>query len=246
MAKQFTSDFPVFYVTADLVVLTIRDGAFSALAVRRGGEPYAGELALPGGFTAEGEDIEAAAYRELQEEAGLDRGDVVLEQLQTFGAPDRDPRYRVVSVAWLAMGANLRDPVAGTDASDAFFTPVADLGGAAGGRGRRRTPRLAFDHDEILAVGVERARAKLEYTGLGAAFCRPEFTIGELREVYEAVWGVELDPANFHRKVTGVEGFLEATGERTARGGGRPAALYRADVTTQLTRPVLRPQAPRD
>lgn len=233
MPKKYQSDFPIFYVTADLVVLTIREGVFSVLVVRRGGDPYAGELALPGGFTAEGEDILDAAYRELGEEAGLGRDDVVLEQLQTFGAPQRDPRYRVVSVAWLALGADLPDPVAGTDAADAFFIPVDEL---IEGRAT-----LAFDHLEILRVGVERARAKLEYTGLAAAFCPPAFTVGELRAVYETVWGVELNPANFHRKVTGSGEFLQPTGERSARGGGRPAATFRADVRANLHPPVLRP-----
>ena len=233
MAPRFMSDFPIFYVTVDLVVLTIRQGQLSVLVVRRGESPYAGELALPGGFTGGQEDLSDAAYRELQEEAGLGRSDVVLEQLQTFGAPERDPRYRVVSVAWLAVGADLPDPVAGSDAAEAFFVPVDDV---IGGK-----ERLAFDHGEILAVAVERARGKLEYTGLAAAFCQPELTVGELRAVYEAIWGVELDPANFHRKVTGAKGFLEATGERTSRGGGRPAALFRADPEVSLQPAVLRP-----
>jgi 8-oxo-dGTP diphosphatase len=236
VAKKYTSDFPVFYVTADLVALTLRDGQLNALVVRRAAEPYAGWLALPGGFTDEGEDVLDAAYRELQEEAGLGRGDVVLEQLHTFGAPDRDPRYRVVSVAWLALGADLPDPVAGTDAAEAFFLPVDALIS-------ERPGNLAFDHEEILRVGVERARAKLEYTGLAAAFCPPEFTVGELRAVYEAVWGVELDAAKFHRKVTGAEGFLREIGEQTARGGGRPAHLYRANQSVDLYPPILRSSA---
>ena len=233
MAPPHTSEFPIFYVTVDLVVLTIRQGQLNVLVVRRGEPPYAGELALPGGFTGAGEDLNDAAYRELHEEAGIGRADVVLEQLQTFGAPERDPRYRVVSVAWLAIGADLPDPVAGCDAAEAFFIPVDD---ALGGN-----ERLAFDHEEILTIAVERARAKLEYMGIAAAFCRPELTVGELRAVYEAVWGVELDPANFHRKVTGAKGFLEATGERTSRGGGRPAALFRADPEVPLQPAVLRP-----
>lgn len=228
----YTSDYPVFYVTADLVVLTLRGGRLSVLLVRRGGDPYAGSLALPGGFTGADEDVGDAAYRELEEEAGLGRGDVVLEQLQTFGRPDRDPRYRVVSVAWLALGADLPDPTAGSDAADALYLPVEEA----------LHPRtaLAFDHAEVLGVGVERARAKLEYTGLAAVFCPPELTIGQLRRVYEAVWGTVLDPANFHRKVTGATGFLRDTGRSASGGRGRPARLYRADPTAALHPPILR------
>ena len=120
-----------------------------------------------------GEDIEAAAYRELEEEAGVGPEDVVLEQLRTYGRPDRDPRGRVVTVAWLAMGANLPDPSAGSDAAEAMWVPVDEA--LAGGES------LAFDHEDILRDGVERARAKLEYSGLGAAFCGAEFTVAELR-----------------------------------------------------------------
>ena len=231
-ARRFTSEHPIFSVTADLVVLTLRDGVFSVLLVRRGGEPYAGRLALPGGFVQEREDIETAAYRELEEEAGVGPGDVVLEQLRTYGAPDRDPRGRVVTVAWLAMGAKLPDPMAGSDAAEAMWMPVKEaLGGGES---------LAFDQDDILRDGVERARAKLEYSGLGAAFCGAEFTVAELRGVYEAVWGYPLDKANFHRKVTGVHGFLRPTGEYTREGRGRPARLFSANSDVALNPPIMR------
>ena len=224
--------YPRFAVTADLVVLTLRDGELCALLIRRGVEPYAGKLALPGGFTGPDEDIEAAAYRELQEEVGIGPEDVVLEQLKTYGAPQRDPRMRVVTVAWLALGANLPEPTAGSDAAKAFWMPVR--------KALRRPKELAFDHAQILHDGLDRARAKLEYSTLATAFCPTEFTVGELREVYEAVWGLQLDPRNFHRKVTGAEGFLIATGERTTRAGGRPAMLYRAGKADQLYPPILR------
>jgi 8-oxo-dGTP diphosphatase len=226
------STFPPFAVTADLVVLMLRDAELLALLIRRGAEPYAGKLALPGGFTHVDEDIETAAYRELQEEVDVGRRDVVLEQLRTYGAPERDPRMRVVSVAWLALGANLPEPTAGSDAADAFWMPVR--------KALRRPKELAFDHAQVLRDGLDRARAKLEYSTLATAFCPKEFTVGELREVYEAVWGIELDPRNFHRKVTGAEGFLIETGERTTRAGGRPAMLYRAGRAEQLHPPILR------
>lgn len=101
---------------------------------------------------------------------------------------------------------------------------------------------LAFDHAQILSDGVERARSKIEYSSLATAFCPTEFTVGELRRVYEAVWGVALDPRNFHRKVTGTPGFLVPTGGTTTRQGGRPAQLFRAGGATLLNPPMLRPE----
>jgi 8-oxo-dGTP diphosphatase len=226
------SDYPPFAVTVDLVVLTVRDDALQALVVRRWSAPFEGRWALPGGFVHVDEDVAAAAERELAEETGLRLADVHLEQLATYGDPRRDPRMRVVSVAHLALAADLPTPVAGSDAADARWRPVdALLGGSR---------RLAFDHDRILRDGVERARAKLEYTPLAASFCGEPFTVGELRRVYEVVWGQTIDPRNFHRKVTGAPGFLVETGETTTRQGGRPAQLYRVGDTTLLVPPLLR------
>lgn len=220
------SDFPPFAVTVDLVVLTVRSDALCALLVRRGEAPFRGKWALPGGFVQVAESVDAAAARELVEETGV--SGLHLEQLGTYGEPRRDPRMRVVSVAYLALAPDLPVPVAGTDAAAASWVPVSEVGA------------LAFDHALILADGVERARAKLEYTSLGAAFCGPEFTVAELRRVYEIVWGVAVDPRNFHRKVTGVEGLLEATGGTTSRDGGRPAALYRRGSAAVLYPPLVR------
>jgi 8-oxo-dGTP diphosphatase len=221
-----------FAVTVDLVVLTIRDGELVVLVVRRGGSPYRGRWALPGGFVEESEGLLAAARRELREETGLADPAVHLEQLATYGAPRRDPRLRVVSVAYLALAAELPDPSAGSDASEATWRQVADLLSSSG--------KLAFDHGAILADGLERARAKLEYSPLATAFCADEFTVAELRHVYEVVWGTELDPRNFHRKVTGSPGFLEPTGKQTARNGGRPAQLYRRGDAQVLNPPISR------
>jgi 8-oxo-dGTP diphosphatase len=139
---------------------------------------------------------------------------------------------RVVSVAYLGLVPDVPDPVAGTDAAASRFMSVDPL--------LKRPRRLAFDHGTILADGVERARAKLEYSALAAAFCSGQFTVAELRAVYEAVWGVELDPRNFHRKVTGTPGFLTPTGITTTRGGGRPAQLFTRGPTSQLNPPILR------
>ncbi|MEZ0165929.1 NUDIX domain-containing protein [Kineococcus sp. LSe6-4] len=219
---------PALAVTVDLVVLTVREGALCVLLVERGEEPFLGRWALPGGFVRPDEDLPGAAARELAEETGLPRGLVHLEQVATYGAPDRDPRQRVVTVCYLALAPDLPVPRAGTDAADARWAPVDDL------------PDLAFDHDVLLADAVERARAKLEYTPLATAFCAEEFTVAELRRVYEAVWGTALDPRNFHRKVTGAAGFLEPTGATTTRDGGRPATLFRRGTATSLHPPLLR------
>jgi len=220
-----------FSVTVDLVMLTIRDGALCALLVRRGIPPYRGRWALPGGFVLQTEDLDSAAVRELREETGVDASAGHLEQLATYGDPKRDVRGRVVTVAYLALLPDLPAPVAGTDASHAVWRPVEDC------------QRLAFDHGRILAEGVERARAKLEYTPLATAFCANEFTVAELRAVYETVWGAALDARNFHRKATTTEGFLTATGRSTAGERGRPAQLYRRGPATVLFPPLLRPTA---
>ncbi|MDQ1632361.1 MAG: 8-oxo-dGTP diphosphatase [Frankiaceae bacterium] len=226
-------EYPPFAVTVDLVVLTVQDDRLVVLLVERGERPLG--LALPGGFVRPDEDLVDAARRELREEAGLSAPGH-LEQLGTYGAPARDPRMRVVTVAYLVLAPDLPAPVAGTDARAARWVPVDSFG-----QGQRDTvPPLAFDHDEIVRDGVERARSKLEYTPLGAAFCPREFTVAELRRVYETVWGRTLDPRNFHRKVTGTAGFLTPTGRTTTRDGGRPAQLYRVGSLVTLYPPMLR------
>ena len=223
-----TPIYPPFGVAVDLVVLTVIDGALRALLIERGEEPFAGELALPGGFVHIDEGLDEAAARELAEETGVRVGH--LEQLATYGDPDRDSRMRVVSVAYLAMVPEPPSPMAGTDAAAAAWRPVRDLA----------AEQLAFDHHRILEDGIERARGKLEYTTLATAFCPPEFTIAELREVYEAIWAEPLDPRNFSRKVLSSDGFVVATQATTTRGGGRPARLYRSGPATELTPPIRR------
>ncbi|AEV83508.1 NUDIX hydrolase [Actinoplanes sp. SE50] len=216
-------------VTVDLVLLTIRQQRLQVLLVRRGIEPFRGGWALPGGFVLDDEDLDDAARRELREETGVDAVAGHLEQLGTYGRPGRDPRGRVVTVAYLAMLPDLPAPVAGSDAAGAAWRPVDEAGD------------LAFDHDRILADGVERARAKLEYTPLATAFCPPEFTVADLRVVYESVWQVQFDPRNFHRKVTTAEDFIEPTGHSVTRERGRPAQLFRRGHAPLLHPPLLRP-----
>ncbi|RZT15262.1 8-oxo-dGTP diphosphatase [Kribbella sp. VKM Ac-2569] len=225
-------DFEPLGLATDLVILTVRDGRLQVLLIRRGIPPYRGRWALPGGFVRPNEDLETTARRELAEETGLSAERIHLEQVATYGAPDRDPRGRVVSVAYLALVPDLPAPVAGSDAASASWVDATDVLDDSG--------RLAFDHYRILADGVERARAKLEYSPLATAFCPPEFTISELRGVYEAVWGLPLDPRNFHRKVTKTPDFVEPAGTTTTRDGGRPAQLFHRGTATTLHPPMTR------
>ncbi|WP_433128165.1 NUDIX hydrolase [Micromonospora sp. CA-240977] len=229
--------YPSVAVTVDVVALTIRDGALHLLLIQRGQPPFAGHWALPGGFVQPDEDLIASARRELAEETGLG-GErlrrVHLEQLGSYGAPDRDPRMRVVSIAHLAFAPDLPDPAAGTDADAAIWLPVTAL----------TSRQLAFDHGRIIDDGLERARSKLEYTPLATRFLDAEFTISELRTVYETVWGHPLHAGNFHRKVLSVPGFVESTGASTERGGtrgGPRARLYRAGDARLLHPALLRP-----
>ncbi|WP_046729008.1 NUDIX hydrolase [Streptomyces humi] len=221
-----------FAVTVDLAVLTLRAGALHVLLVERGLEPYAGRWALPGGFVLPRESAETAARRELAEETGLsDVSGLRLEQLRTYSEPDRDPRMRVVSVAFTALLPDPPEPHGGGDAAQARWLPYDP--------GRP----LAFDHDRILADAHDRVGAKLEYSCLATAFCPPEFTLGELQNVYETVWGVTLDRPNFRRKVLTTPGFVEPVpgAARLTGGRGKPAALYRAGDATSLHPPLLRP-----
>ncbi|MFE2168985.1 NUDIX domain-containing protein [Streptomyces sp. NPDC059447] len=229
--------FSPFAVTVDLAVFTVRAGLLHVLLIRRGQEPYEGAWALPGGFVLPRESAETAARRELAEETGLAEPLVAglhLEQLRTYSEPDRDPRMRVVSVAFTALVPDLPEPApeGGGDAAQARWVPVGEV----------REP--AFDHAVILGDAVERIRSKLEYTCLATAFCPPEFTLGELQAVYETVWDTGLDRPNFRRKVLATPGFVESVpgAARLTGGRGKPAALYKAGPATALHPPLLRPE----
>jgi len=216
-------------IAADIAVLTAREGSLQTLLVTRRNDPFAGRAALPGGFVRGDEEVDGAAARELGEETGIAGDALHLELLALYSAPDRDPRGRVVSAAFLALAPDLPIPRAGSDARHAYWAPVDAVRGT-----------LAFDHDRILDDAVERARSRLEYTTLATAFCGPEFTMSELREVYEVVWGVPLDPRNFSRKVLTTVDFVQATGHKRAPRTGRPAALYTRGTARLMHPPLLR------
>jgi len=236
LADYAAGDFPPFAVTVDLAVFSIRDGSLAVLLVNRAEHPFQGAWALPGGFVRADESVGAAAARELAEETGLADFGGHLEQLQTFGEPDRDPRMRVVSVAHVAFAPDLPTPVAGSDAAAARWWPVAAFG--LDESDAAEAPALAFDHQRILRVALERVRSKLEYSTLATSFVAEPFTLGELHAVYQAVWGAELDLGNFRRKVLASPGFVVRD---ESSGATRPARYRRGTGATVLNPSILRP-----
>lgn len=237
------SSYPRVAVTVDVVLFTIRAGRLNLLLVRRGGHPFKGDWALPGGFVVEGEDTDDAARRELAEETGLQTFAGHLEQIRTYGSPERDPRMRVITVAYLGMMPDLPSPAAGSDADEAHYWPIEDLD-LATGEATEDGPALAFDHQLIIRDALERIRSKLEYTPLATSFLEEPFTLADLRRIYEAVWGAELHPANFRRKVLSTPEFVVAQGTkgRPNLPEGRVADLYRAGSAELLHPAMLRPQ----
>lgn len=232
------STFPAFAVTVDVVILTMADGVLHVLLIRRGQEPFEGMWAIPGGFKRPDETLDEAARRELSEETGVDVPSL-LTQFGAYGDPGRDPRMNVVTVAYLAVLRDVGAIVAGTDAADAALVPASEI--------LEERLELAFDHLRIVRDAVERVRVELEVSGIATAFVGTTFTMAELRAVYEAIWGVQLDAANFRRSLVGVNGWVIPTG-RTARpgpGGGRPAELYRAGRAWNHGAPIQRIQPSR-
>jgi 8-oxo-dGTP diphosphatase len=227
------SAFPAFAVTVDVVILTMADGVLHALLVQRGEAPFKGMWAIPGGFKRPEESLGEAARRELSEETGVDVPSL-LTQFGAYGDPGRDPRMNVVTVAYLAVLRDVGAIAAGTDAARAALVPVADV--------LEERIELAFDHLRIVRDAVERVRIELELSGIATAFVGTTFTMAELRAVYEAIWGVQLDAANFRRSLVGEDGWVIPTGRtaRPGRGGGRPAELYRAGRAWQHGAPIHR------
>lgn len=212
----YTYQYPRAALTVDCVVFGFDEAELKVLLIQRGLEPFKGKWALPGGFVRVEETLDEAARRELFEEAGLK--DVFLEQLYTFGAVERDPRERVVSVAYYALvKLAAHETKAATDAADARWFPVS------------KVPRLAFDHAEILATALTRLKGKVRYQPIGFELLPPKFTLSELQHLYEAVLGTELDKRNFRKKVLGFE-LLVPLKERQMAGRHRPAQLFRFDA----------------
>jgi 8-oxo-dGTP diphosphatase len=205
-------DYPRPSVTVDLVIFTIAANDLKVLLIRRDGEPFKGYWALPGGFVGIDESLEDAAARELQEEASVK--DVYLEQLYTFGEPQRDPRGRVISVAYFAlMDSEQQQVVAGSDAAAAEWHSVF------------APPSLAFDHREILDYAVWRLRNKLEWTTVGYELLPRKFTLSELQRVYEIILQKPVDKRNFRKRIL-AQGEIKELNEIRTDGAHRPARLY--------------------
>lgn len=201
-------------VTVDVVIFSILDDTLKVLLIKRKAWPFEGMWAIPGGFVAMDESLEQAAYRELAEETGVTSADVYLEQLYTFGDPGRDPRTRVITVAYFALvSADQINPRAASDAADVGWFSVY------------RLPPLAFDHAQILDYALMRLRYKLEYSAVGFQLLPEKFTLRELQDAYEIILGTELDKGNFRSKLRKTNVVEKVDGYRDT--GGRPARLYR-------------------
>jgi len=210
---MFQYEYPHPAVTTDVVIFTIREERLKLLLIKRAGDPYKGKWALPGGFVDIDESLEEGARRELDEETGV--SGVYLEQLYTFGQPDRDPRERVITVAYYALIPS--DKVQLRAATDAE---------AVGWFGMEELPALAFDHDGIVKMALERLVAKLDYSTIAFQFMPEEFTLSELQDVYSIILQEEIDKRNFRKWVLAME-RIEETGHERRDGPHRPAKLYR-------------------
>lgn len=203
-------------MTVDCAVFGFDESELKVLLIQRGLEPFKGKWALPGGFVRVDETLDEAARRELYEEAGLNN--VFLEQLYTFGEVNRDPRERVVSVAHYALvKLAAHETRAATDAADAKWFPISEL------------PKLAFDHDDILAAALNRLKGKVHYQPIGFELLPPKFTLSQLQHLYEAVLETRLDKRNFRKKVLSF-GLLIPLKETQMAGRHRPAQLFRFDA----------------
>jgi 8-oxo-dGTP diphosphatase len=212
-ARPHCYAYPHPAVTTDVVLFTIRDAELQLLLIRRSNPPFQDCWALPGGFLDIDEDLDRCAARELQEETGV--SDLYLEQLGTFGAVGRDPRERVISVAYFALAPAERLSIrAGDDAADARWFALPDL------------PPLAFDHAEIIRIAQQRLVSKLDYSTIAFQFLPETFTLSELQRVYEILVDAEIDKRNFRKWALALQ-QIEETGELRRRGSHRPARVYR-------------------
>ena len=210
---MYNYEYPHPAVTVDIVVFTIRDGQLKLLLIRRAQTPYKGKWALPGGFVDIDEGLDEAANRELEEETGL--SGVYLEQLYTFGHPERDPRERVITVAYYSLIS-----------SDKLQLQAATDAEAVGWFGMNELPELAFDHNEIVTMAHQRLISKLDYSTLAFQFLPDSFTLHELQNIYEIICQEELDKRNFRKWILGLK-QIEETGKKRTGGAHRPAMLYK-------------------
>ena len=212
----YTYEYPRAALTVDCVIFGLGDTGLEVLLIKRGSGPFLGEWAIPGGFVAQGESLDEAARRELREETGI--RNVFLEQLYTFGDPGRDPREHVVSVAYYALTkSSAHHLVADTDADDAAWFDVHDI------------PPLAFDHEQIFGVALERLRNKVRCWPIGFELLPRKFTLTQLQKMYELILETELDKRNFRRKILRM-GILVDLGEVERGVPHRAGQLYRLDV----------------
>lgn len=205
----------LFAIACDCCIFAYDKGSLWVALIERKNEPFAGDWALPGGFVEKDETLEECARRELKEETAIDFS--TLEAVKSYSAVDRDPRGRVVSMAYMALvrkeGYTLS---ASVDATKVSWFPIDKL------------PKLAFDHNLIFSDSLEHLRRSLSYRPIGRELLAPQFTLSELQSVYEAIWGKALDKRNFRRKVSTLD-YIIATGEKSQGGKHRPAELYRFD-----------------
>ena len=209
----YTYDYPHPAVTVDIAIFTIQDDDFKVLLIQRGIEPFEGMWALPGGFVGIDESLRRAAWRELKEETGVNAA--FLEQLSAFGHPDRDPRERVITVAYYALIPSDRLQLkASTDAREARLFSMSDL------------PQLAFDHAKILRRAHRKLKDRIDDTIIALQLVPESFTLSELQRVHERILGAPLDKRNFRKKVKALD-LLTLTGNEKRDGPHRPAKLYR-------------------
>lgn len=211
---MYTYKYPHPAVTTDCIVFGFDGTKLNLLLINRGIEPYKGSWALPGGFMKIDETAEQGALRELQEETGVK--DIYIEQLQAFTAVDRDPRERVMTIAFMAFVRQEKyEVIAGDDAAKAQWFPVNSL------------PRLAFDHKEIITLALDKLRWKMTYEPLAFRLLNKTFTISQLQTIYEVVFDKKFDRRNFHKKLTSL-GYIIPTDEQQ-KTIGRPSTLYTFD-----------------
>jgi 8-oxo-dGTP diphosphatase len=212
MSNTNYSEYEQPSVTVDLVIFTVNEEKLKVLLVKRAHEPFAGVWSIPGGFLKSGESLDEAAIRVMQEKTGVK--EVYLEQLYTFGRPDRDPRARIITVTYFALipWQNLVQPES-NKVTDLAWYPADQL------------PELAFDHDEILNYAINRLRAKVSYSNIVYGLLPIEFRLSDLQKVYESMINKTLDKRNFRKRMLAT-GLLKETGKKEIIGAHRPAMLY--------------------